>query len=199
VIGILGGVASGKSLIAGQLESLGARILDGDRAGHRVLGQQEVKSAIRARWGDAVFRPDGEANRRVIAQIVFDPSPTGKSELEFLEQLTHPRIKRLLQEQIRQLAADGAGVAVLDAPVMLKAGWDALCYRIVFVEAPRELRLRRALRRGWSEEDFARREAAQEPVEQKRARADVVIDNRGSRAATWYQVQEFWRSIRPTR
>jgi len=198
IVGILGGIASGKSLVADLLQQRGAAILDGDRAGHEVLRQQEVKQALRRRYGERVFDTDNEVDRKALAEIVFDPTPAGMAELQYLEQITHPRIKVVLRKQMEQLAREGKKVAVLDAPVMVKAGWDKLCNKIIFVDAPRPLRLERAKRRGWSEAAFERREAAQEPVDVKRALADVVIDNSGNRAHTEEQVECFWNSIPPT-
>lgn len=195
VVGLLGGVASGKSLIADQLVALGAGLLDGDLAGHEVLRQDEVKQAARNRWGSGVFDPDGHINRSAVAGIVFGPPPAGPQELKFLEQLTHPQIGQLLVKQASDLVAAGKRVAVLDAPVMLKAGWDQLCDYIVFVEVSPEIRLARAQRRGWSQAEFNAREAAQESLEEKRRRADVVIDNSGSPESTRSQVVAFWQTL----
>lgn len=197
VIGITGGVASGKSLVAGQLAQLGAEVLDGDRCGHEVLEQPEVRDALRARWGEAVFNAEGRVNRSAVAQIAFAPPPSGPPELQFLENLTHPRIKDMLWRQIEQMRCKNRPAAVLDAPVMFKAGWDALCDKILFVEVPREQRLARARQRGWTEQEFTRREAAQESLDMKRSRADVVIDNSGSVESTRQQVERFWRTLFP--
>lgn len=195
VVGLLGGVASGKSLVANQLVERGAGLLDGDRAGHEVLRQNEIEQAARNRWGEAIFGPDGHINRSALAAIVFGPPPAGPQELEFLEQLTHPRIGQLLVKQASDLVAAGKRVAVLDAPVMLKAGWDQLCDLIVFVEVSPEIRLARAQRRGWSQAEFNAREAAQESLDEKRQRADVVIDNSGSPESTRSQVAALWQTL----
>jgi dephospho-CoA kinase len=192
IVGLLGGIASGKSLVAEQFCKLGAGLLDGDRAGHEVLRLPEVKQLVRDRWGPAVFTADGEVDRKVLGRIVFAPSPEGRRELEYLEKLTHPRIGDRLRQQAAELAAQQVTVAVLDAPVMLKAGWDAFCDHIVFIQAPQETRRARAVARGWSQEDIAARESVQEPLEVKRARADLVIDNSGSREQTLMQVQQLW-------
>jgi dephospho-CoA kinase len=109
--------------------------------------------------------------------------------------LTHPEIGRLLQQQAEALAASGTAVAVLDAPLLLEAGWDRLCGRLIYVDAPRQVRLSRALARGWSQEDFAAREAAQESLDAKRKRADLVVDNSGSPQETRVQVERFWQSL----
>lgn len=191
VLGLLGGVASGKSFVAGLLAEHGAAVLDADRAGHQVLEQDEVKAALRERWGPRVFTPTGQVDRKAVGEIVFQD----QAELEFLEAVTHPRIGCLLQEQIEHLLQQGAPAAVLDAPVMLKAGWDAICDAIWFVDAPRPTRLQRALQRGWTEAQFAAREAAQESLDEKRRKADVMIDNAGSSQATAAAVARHWQQF----
>jgi len=197
LIGILGGVASGKSEVSSRLRSLGAAVLDADRVGHAVLREAEVRQAVQRRWGEAVLDAAGEIDRRKVAEIVFAAAPESRAELTFLEQLTHPLIGQRLQEQLAELHREGVRAAVLDAPVMLKAGWDRLCQRIVFVDAPRDVRLARARQRGWTEADFAAREAAQEPLETKRSRADVTLDNSLTRQHLFAQVDRFWRSLDP--
>lgn len=195
ILGLLGGVASGKSLVAGQLERLGAGVLDADRAGHEVLRMPEVERAARERWGEAVFGPDGHIDRPKLAAIVFAPPPKGPEERRFLEELTHPRIGRVLEEEAKGLAAAGFPAAILDAPLLLEAGWDSLCDRLIFVDAPRQLRLARALARGWSEKEFAGREGVQESLDSKRKRADVVVENSGSPEETQAQIERLWPSL----
>jgi dephospho-CoA kinase len=195
IIGLLGGVASGKSLVAKYLEELGAPRLDADRVGHDVLRLPDVEAAIRARWGDGVFGPDDRVNRATVAKIVFAPTDEGRRELEFLEKLTHPRIGVRLRDEAERLAAAGHRYLVLDAPVMLKAGWDELCTKILYIDAPPEVRLQRALGRGWTAAEFAAREAAQESTETKRNRADFVLDNAGNPDVTRSQVKHWWQEF----
>ena len=195
VIGVVGGVAGGKSLVARQLARLGAGVLDADRAGHEALQLPRIEAAARKRWGRRIFGPDGRIDRPRLAEIVFADPPEGTREREYLEQLTHPEIGRLLRREAERLAASGSPAAVLDAPLLLEAGWDRLCDIVVFVDAPRELRLARARKRGWSEADFAAREGAQESLDLKRKRADVVLDNSGSPEQTQAQVERFWHSL----
>ncbi len=195
VIGLLGGVASGKSMVAEQLARLGAGVVDADRAGHEALRLPHVEAAVRRRWGDAVFGADGRIDRARLAAIVFAAGPDGPQARKHLEQLTHPEITRLMSEQLAAMAAAGVQVAAMDAALILEAGWDKLCGRLVFVAAPREVRLARALARGWNEEDFAAREAAQECLDSKRRRADVIIDNSGLPERTEAQVEQFFHSL----
>jgi dephospho-CoA kinase len=195
IIGILGGVAGGKSLVARQLAQLGAGVLDADRAGHEVLRRPEIEAAARARWGPEVFGPDGRIDRAKLAKIVFARGPEAAGERKYLEELTHPPIGRLLEEHADRLAAEDCPAAVLDAPLLLEAGWGRFCDMLVLVDAPRELRLARAVRRGWSEEDFVAREDAQESLDSKRAVADAIVDNSGSPEATRAHVGQMWHSL----
>jgi dephospho-CoA kinase len=195
VVGLLGGVASGKSLVARQLAHHGAGVLDADQAGHEVLRLAQVEAAIRARWGDRVFGPDGRIDRAQVARIVFDAPPNGPCERKYLEQLTHPEIGRLLARQSNELAAAGTLVAVLDAPLLVEAGWDKLCSKLIFVDASYEVRLARARQRGWTEEEFLARQSVQESLDCKRRRADIVIDNSGPPGATAAQVDRIWPSL----
>jgi dephospho-CoA kinase len=195
IIGILGGVASGKSTVARQFERLGAGVLDADRTGHEVLRLPHIEAAARRQWGEAVFGPDGRIDRPRLARIVFASGPEAEQKRRCLEQLTHPEIARLIWRQAGTLAAAGAEFVVLDAALLLETGWDHWCEKIVFVEAPREARLARAMARGWNEEDFAAREGVQESLDRKRARADVIIDNSGSSERTQAQVEQFWASL----
>jgi len=195
IIGILGGVSSGKSLVAQELARLGAGLLDADRAGYEVLRLPEIEAAARARWGPEVFGPDGRIDRARLARIVFGEPPAGPQERKFLENLTHPEIGRRLRQEARRLSAWGPPAAVLDAPLLVEAGWERFCDRIVFVDVPRQLRLSRAVARGWREEDFTAREGVQESLDSKRERADVVVDNSGSPEQTRAQIERCWHSL----
>ena len=195
VIGIVGGVASGKSLVARQLSELGVAVLEADRIGHEVLRREGTEAAARSRWGEAVFGPEGRIDRRRLARIVFAPPPDGPREREYLENLTHPEIGRLLRQEISRLAIGGQKLVVLDAPLLTESGWDRFCNTIIFVDAPRALRLARAKSRGWSEEDFAAREDAQDSLDSKRERADVTIDNSQSVESTKAQIERWRHSL----
>lgn len=218
VIGILGGIASGKSQVTRMLADLGCGVLDADRAGHEVLKQAEVQQTLRDRWGDAVFDENGRVDRQAVARIVFGdrtqksintnstkPNPrethlpsesNPDAERAFLEQVTHGRIGELLGKQAEEFAATGRVKAiVLDAALLLEAGWDAMCDALVFVAAPRSARLQRALARGWTESEFDAREGAQETLEAKRQRADFEIDNSGDLEHLRGQVEHFWRTF----
>lgn len=195
IVGLLGGIASGKSLVAAQLVALGAGLLDADMAGHEVLLRSDVREAIRRRWGDRVLDAKGHVNRPALARLVFADTPEGRADLTYLEQITHPLIGEVLRERAITMADSGTPLIVLDAPVMLKAGWDKLCDVLLFVDSPLELRRERARSRGWSDAEFAAREARQEPVDAKRRLADFVVDNSGSAGGTNLQITRLWPSL----
>ena len=197
VIGIVGGIASGKSFVTSHLESLGAVVLDADRIGHAVLATDQVIDAIRDQWGDKVISRNGTVDRSALAAIVFDPEQPG--QLEKLEEITHPLIAERLRAEINRLAKQGeTAFLVLDAPVMVKAGWHVFCDVIIFVDASLAERRRRAAQRGWSSDMLANREAMQAAVEDKRKLGSYLVDNNGSREQTVQQVNEIWSKIRET-
>ena len=195
IVGLLGGIASGKSLVAAQLVALGAGLLDADAAGHEVLLRPDVREAIRRRWGDGVFDAAGHVVRPALARLVFEDTPEARADLAHLEQITHPLIGEVLRERAVAMAESGTPLIVLDAPVMLKAGWDKLCDTLLFVDSPLEVRRERARSRGWSDAEFAAREARQESVEEKRRLADFTVDNSGSVGGTNLQITRLWPSL----
>jgi dephospho-CoA kinase len=195
ILGLLGGIASGKTTVAEIFRKLGAAVLDADRAGHEVLRLPQVRAAIGGRWGREVIGEDGEVDRKTLAKIVFAQPPDGPRELAELERITHPEIRQRLKAEAEQMARRGVPLVILDAPVMLKAGWEQLCDSLAFVDAPPEQRLARARQRGWTPEEFHRREAAQEPVEEKRRRADFVLDNSRDVSYIQSQVDRCWQTL----
>lgn len=195
-VGIIGGVASGKSTIAKRLEELGAFVFDGDRIGHEVLALPEVVSAAQRRWGEEVVAADGQLDRSAIARRVFGDDPQAVEELKFWESETHPRITQRVADALKSIEEKTPNkIVVLDAAVLLKAGWQSLCDQIIFVDTPHKTRLARALDRGWTAEHFAAREASQVSVKEKREIASVLIDNAGDLDQTYEQVLEFWHGL----
>ena len=194
VIGIAGGVASGKSLVARCFEHFGAEILDADQLGHEVLRNADVVEEIVLQFGEIVLQK-GEIDRRALGRIVFDPSPEGVRSLKRLEEITHPRIGVRIQSELLTLKSDSDFPAVvLDAPVMFKANWDRLCDKIVFVHAEIALRRERAGQRGWDDSELARRESQQLPILEKRSKSTDLIDNSGSRKETFSQASTLWKA-----
>lgn len=197
VVGLVGGVASGKSVVARLLVERGAVWLDADRAGHDVLAEPEVIDVLRRAWGDGMLDEAGHLIPARIAERVFAPTPAGRADLALLEATTHPRIATRLQRQADDAIRAGARVLVLDAPLLMRAGWIDACDRVVFVDAPDEQRQSRALARGWSAPMWRSREDAQEPLDQKRLRSHVTINNSGSIDETRRQIEQLWPDLLP--
>ncbi len=186
VLGLIGGIGGGKSYVASLMAARGAAVIDADAVGHELLGDPEIRTRIVARFGEGVLegpRDDGDPTRRIdrraLGKIVFaDPSAR-----RALEGILHPLMRaRVLREIDRLVERGEVGLIVLDAAILLEAGWDDLCDRVVFVDAPRSERLRRVTEsRGWSEENLEARERSQWPDDERRRRADGIIANDAGR------------------
>ena len=136
VIGIAGGVASGKSLVTRCFQHFGATVLDGDQVGHEVLQQTVLIQQIVDHFGDGILC-DGQIDRSRLAHIVFAKAPEGPAALKKLEAITHPKIGEQIMQKLELARQDPECQAcILDAPVMFKAGWDKMCNKLVFVDAP---------------------------------------------------------------
>jgi len=180
VIGVLGGIASGKSTVARALAGPQGVLLDADEAAHRILQSEEVRTLVRERHGEGVLEASGAVDRAALGEIVFADRDARKE----LEGWIHPRVRATLHGSLEAAAARGAPIVVLDVPLLLEHaeehGLLELCDHLVFVHAPADARDQRAVRdRGWNPGEVARREAAQTPLTTKRTRADVVISNDG--------------------
>jgi dephospho-CoA kinase len=193
-IGLVGGIASGKSAVSAALARRGAVVFDADKIGHFVLEEPAVREDLVRRWGNQILTEDAKIDRSAVAAHVFGDSPETVAERRFLEETLHPRIRERILAEMRQLSTAVPAV-VIDAPLLIESGWNAICQAVVFVDAPRELRLQRAQTRGWTAEEFSRREAAQMPIEEKRRSASHVVNNAGSLADLDAEVDRFWRQV----
>jgi dephospho-CoA kinase len=180
VVGIVGGIGSGKSSLARWVATRhsGVTLIDGDHLGHEVLENPDVQHAIRTRFGDQVFDKQGAVDRKSLGRIVFGPEQEQQRARRDLEQIVHPRIRELIQTRISEAADAGQTVVLVDAAVLFEAGWNDLCDAVVFVEVPREERLKRlSEKRGWDRASVEAREASQATLESKTERAQFVVDN----------------------
>jgi len=188
VIAVVGGIGSGKSVVARELAARGGYLIQADELGHEALRRPEMIAEIVARWGNDVVDEAGNVSRRKLGQVVF----AAADELRYLESLVFPYIAKRIQEE-KAVAAGPTGVrfVVLDAAVLLEAGWTEDVAHLLFVDAPREVRLERLSRtRGWDERELTRREASQMPLAEKKSRANAVIDNAGGLDGMRVQVSD---------
>ena len=176
VIGIVGGIASGKSAVSAFFEDAGATVLDADRMAHDVLRRPSVVEQVVERWGADVIDEQGRPRRGEIAKRVFGAN--GDAELSWLESVIHPLVHTELKVELNRKRATDE-LVVLDVPLLLERGWDADCDTVIFVDAPLDVRRQRAALRGWAPGELERREARQWPLDQKRASCDLVVENAG--------------------
>ena len=175
VIGLSGGIGSGKSAVAKILAQLGCVVTDSDADGRRALRDPSIRSTLVDWWRETILDADGEIDRSAVAGIVFND----RAQRRRLERLTHPWIEARRREQWAAAPAD-APALVIDAPLLFEAGLHEECDAVVFVAADRGVRLDRLREtRGWDEVELSRREDSQMPLDEKRARADYVIENNG--------------------
>lgn len=196
VIGLIGGIGAGKSTAGRCLAARGGCVIDCDKLGHEALTIPAVVRQLVALWGDEVVNPDGTANRRAIGRIVFG-SDTDRRQLEAV---VFPVIAGMTEALIaRANETPGAKFVVLDAAVLLEAGWGDRCDRILYIDAPRELREARVLARSnWTPADLTARETAQWPAEAKKSRADAVIVNDGTEADLQAKIDHVMSSWNPS-
>ncbi len=176
VIGLAGGIASGKSLVAEILAELGAGVIDADDLNHKVLQSDEVRRQIQKWWGQDTYDETGRLNRQRLAEIVFnDPAKRKK-----LEELTHPQVNELRDQRMNELEADERIHAiVLDIPLLFEVGQNALCDQVIFVEVNENARIQRASeQRGWDAAELRRRENLQTPLDIKREGSNHVVENK---------------------
>jgi len=193
IIGLAGGIGSGKTAVARMLEPLGGRVIDFDRLAHAELSEPDVLETLLLWWGASVVSPGGDVDRGAIADIVFnDPA-----QLQRLEDLLYPRLMKRSEVLLADADAEpGVKAMVLDAPKLFEAGLDRLCDSVIFVDTLMSDRLRRVEQnRGWSELELIRRENRQTPLDQKRANADYVIVNHAGLDELREQVVRVFSSV----
>lgn len=194
IIGLTGGIGSGKSTVARAFETLGAAWVDADDVAREVVTPGEpALIAITERFGNQVINQDGTLNRAALRDIVFkDPA-----QRQWLESITHPKIRERLLQHIERLKSAGAPYVLLVSPLLFESGQDALVSRCVVVDIPTELQLSRTLKRdGVSESQVHAILAAQLTREQRLAKADDVIDNSGDHASMMQQVSQLHERYR---
>jgi len=195
LVGLTGGVATGKSTVSAMFAALGCLIIDADRLAREVVepGQPAYAQIVSA-FGRGVLRPDGGIDRKALGTVVFaDPAAR-----ERLESFTHPAIRDRIRARLAELGAAGfEGVVILDAPVMVESGDSRDVDRLVVVTADEPAQVaRQQARDGLGAEDARRRIRSQMPLDEKAQLADYLIDNSGELAATEARVREVHRALR---
>ncbi|HYV36927.1 MAG TPA: dephospho-CoA kinase, partial [Gemmataceae bacterium] len=194
VLALIGGIGSGKSAVAAEFARHGAAVISGDQLGHEALQQPDIRAKVIAHFGPTIIESNGEINRRKLGAIVF----ADLAKLRELEKIVFPWIEKGMRDQIAAAQQNPAiRLIVVDAAVMLEAGWNKFCDKIVYIDAPREQRLARlSQQRGWTEKEVESRAQAQLPLDVKVTKADASIDNSGTPDALAPQITQLlnrWR------
>jgi len=193
VIGLSGGIASGKSTVARLLEANGAEVIDADRIGHEVLGPSgAAREPVLARFGPAVADPDGGIDRTKLGAIVF-ADPVARRDLEAI---SHPAIYAEIQQRLSEARPAGT-IVVIDAPLLVETGRGQTVgmVALVVVAATPAQQLERAVARGTPAERATAVIAAQATLSEKMAAADYIIDNRGSLDQLSAGVETLWADL----
>ena len=193
VVGLTGNIGSGKSTVAGILEARGVPLIDADLlAREAVAPGAPALAAIAERFGRSVLTPAGALDRAALRAIVF-ANPADRASLDAI---VHPAVKALRDARLADLRARRAPIVVCDIPLLFETGLDREVDVTVLVDAPLDVRLARILRnRGLSRDEALAMAAAQLPAEDKRARADYVIENDGSIEELRERVNAVWTAI----
>lgn len=199
VIGITGGIASGKSAVTNILENHGAFVLRADRIGHEILESPSVRNLLIRQFGQSVFSQESKSiDRRRIATLVFGDTPKAIERRKRLEAITHPPIRARIRQELNEVLTSGVYPWIaLDIPLLLESGWDKSCDAIWFVDSTYEDRLNRALARGWTQAHFDAREASQWSMEKKRSKATRILSNQGNLKDLEQQIARALDAIEP--
>ena len=190
VIGLTGGIGTGKSEATRQLEALGASIISADQVGHEAYTPNtEAWERVVATFGDDILQDDQEIDRRKLGAIVFsDPS-----QLEKLNQIMHPRMARIVSGKIEVFRSQAVSVVVVEAALLFEAGWDSLVEEVWVTDSPEELIIGRLKERnGLSEEEAKKRINSQMDRAERIERSDFVINNSGDMAELGNAIKELW-------
>ena len=192
VIGLTGGIGTGKSEVARLLESLGAAPINADQIGHEAYTpHSETWNLVVDAFGEGILQESGEIDRRALGGIVFsDPEEMAK-----LNAIMHPQMASMVTDRIDSLRGDGAEVVVVEAAVLFEAGWETLVDEVWSTDSPVETVVQRLqAARGISPEEARKRIDSQMDREERLGRSDVVVDNSGDVARLERTVRELWQS-----
>jgi len=193
VIGLTGGIGSGKSTVSQLLAELGAVIIDADKVGHKAYKPDtDIWREVVAAFGRQILTPSGDIDRKKLGEIVF-----GNSEsLSRLNQIMHPRMYALVKTELEGHRRQGVDVAVLEAPLLMEAGWAALVDEVWVTVAPESTVLRRLKEySGLSEQQSLARIRSQLSSAEREKHADVVINNDGDLNELKSKVEKLWQAL----
>jgi dephospho-CoA kinase len=193
-IALTGGPGSGKSTVARMFRELGAEVIDADEVAHTVVARgTPVWEELRREFGSAYFQEDGSLDRAKMAELVFQDAGARQK----LNAIVHPRVSQEIARRLADLAARGVRLIMVEVPLLFETGLEKNFDAVIVVDAgEREQIDRIAARDGRPAREAASIIEAQWPLDAKKARADFVIDNRGSLTDTREQVKKLWQQLK---
>ena len=196
VIGLTGGIGTGKTQVSNILKSLGATAINADQVGHEAyLPHTDTWREVVAAFGEDILDSDEQIVRAKLGAIVFsDPA-----HLQKLNSIVHPRIYDMISDRIESLSGNGVEVAVVEAALLIEANWTPLADEVWVVTSPRETVLSRLLARGMTPERAESIIESQMPQDEREEYADAVIDNDSGLPELEKAVREYWESRIATR
>ncbi|MED1722070.1 dephospho-CoA kinase [Brevibacillus parabrevis] len=194
ILGLTGGIATGKSTVTGMLRERGIPVIDADQIAREVVepGKPAYEAIVR-HFGKDILLEDGQIDRKGLGEIVF----SDESERQKLNAIVHPEVRRVMREEAEAAEANGADIVFMDIPLLFESKLQHMVEKIVVVYAPGDMQLARMMERDELEEEQAqKRLRAQFPIDQKKLEADFLIDNSFSREETERQVEALLAEIR---
>ncbi len=187
VVGLTGGIASGKSTVSTMFREAGIPVISADELAREAVEPGSSGLAeIRRAFGEDLLDAEGKLDREAMARQVF----SDRSKRKILESIIHPRVAEGQNRRLRDLERQGRPIAVVDVPLLYESGWERFCDLVIVVYAPRPVQEERLVSRdGMSLEDARARLDAQMPIEEKKKRADRLVDNGSSLEDTRRQVE----------
>jgi len=192
IIGILGGIGSGKSTVAAEFAELGCKVIDADKIAHKLLDESTVKEKIVDLFGKAILESTGKIDRIKLAKVVFPDA----DKLSSLTRIIHPLVLKRAEELIEQYNRQNQVKAiVLDMPLLVEVGWAERCDKLIFVDCRQKIRADRAKKLGFDENQLKIRENFQISLDNKVSLADNTIDNNSDFLALVRQVADIFTYI----
>ncbi len=196
IIGILGGIASGKSTVAAEFAKLGCKVINADKIAHELLEKDPIKRQVVAAFGPSILDPKGRIDRRKLAQIAFADA----HKLASLNGIIHPLVLEHAERQIERYSRqDRVPAIVLDMPLLAEVGWAKRCDRLVFVRSSMKMRAERAQKMGFDENQVKIRENFQISLDNKASLADNTIENNSDFSALVRQVADIFTDVTDNR
>jgi dephospho-CoA kinase len=189
IIGLSGGIGSGKSTVSAILKELGAVVIDSDQVAHEVR-DRSVDEVVRA-FGPGILTPEGTIDRKKLSRVVFHDSRA----LLKLNGIIHPKVDQEIFARLEKLASQGVPVVFIEVPLLSKAEWYTRADQIWVVKSSREITLKRLRQRGMTEQEALARMAAQTPPEEHVKHGLVIINNDGSLQDLRAKVEKLWKEI----